>query len=1205
MTLVTLPADISSAFQMGNLIPVVGAGVSMSIRRTTGEPVFPSWKSLLILGKDELRKQGKEKLANLVEAQLEMNRYLDAAEGIKEGLTGSLWTDFIKKSFAISIADIDQSSLELANAIWQLGNQIITLNYDKILQLANPKPTDVCSIDNSQKAELATFSRRENLGPSIWHLHGRVDNVDSIVLTASSYEALYEEKEDFKGALTTLHTILQTRSLIFIGCSMDDADLLKRISTVAKIFNGNTRPHYVLTRRNEAQAISDKLRDLPISVIEFEDFGSPLISMLSSIAHPLQPRKITHEHGLPQVGSTSISPRTIHPESRIAVLIHNPLGKRNAYVDLRSEIDKLKCEKHFLPLNISTLQDLESFDALFIITEWTKDKILIEDESLSPYRVTLTELLDNVGVAKNCGIFIFGNHDLLTDQARKELATAVLPVAAIPKYDKSRLASIFFKVFRKKNISEDGIIYSNQPFCFPTFGSSPQNIEKRTPLPSGIDFSSVRDFVGRSTDIRNLLRMLTTAKSNDDVITLKGAGGSGKTALAKLCAVEFSQRGMFADGIHFVDCEFIANSDIFTKEVAQCFDLQYETDFLATLKKSVLGKQLLILDNVETLLYIPSASEVLSLISQLSDLITVLATSRDALDIPNEAIYEIRRLTSEEGTELFIKQLGDRKLTEADIKFIRERIVEDLLDNSPLAIKLITKTIPNGKDLAALERELRENIFSSSEIKDPFTSDSDKNVERKKSIFASINYSYLKLLEKERKVFELLSLFPDGVNIELFKRLSREAENSRTNSTVPGSGFMVTDILLKSLESKSMVQSSNGLVRLQSLLGKFADFKLQQRDSADLLRIYQNSFEYMFAFADILSSLKGGKADTARLYFDDHQKNFLRAVFTAKQIDVNPTQVCTYLTFLNSMLGSGARALEQTLSKVDFTFPDHPTEQLCVKILILNLEYYLGNFEYSIKGIHDLLPKEKYLELNPETYLGRYIGLTVANIYGIEGDVLDELVMQDVLQYDQSAYPDTLYRLGVLDPHIAEISRVEFFTLEAKLALGKLTSHEIDTYIRGRPPKHYLETLQVNYTRTKLMGTPLFPIDSLTPTNPYSIGIKLLMEAMVENDPQTANSNYRDAISSLEHVKYFLAEAHLLYAKFLKSISHTEFDAIWRSGLELARSYHFRYLQYCFEELRLPTGIIFNVDKYPLPIDRDYQKSISILSKRARQKIRQ
>lgn len=1196
-----IPADIITSCTENNLVPMVGAGVSMSIRKMNGDSAFPGWLELLRRGKEELDRQGEVKVANLVAAFMEMGLYQEAASRIKDGLVGALWDDFIKKNFTIKPSEIDMASLELARSIWRLGRKIITLNYDKVLELASPEPFSIASIDNTQSAELPAFLKSTSDAQKIWHLHGNVDNIASIILNTESYDNLYDASPNFQAAIATLQSVLQIRSLLFVGCSMEDVELLEKINHVNDMFNGNTRPHYALIKAGSSSELSAKLKRLQIRIIEFSDFGQPLLDILRGISEfRVEPSNLSIVDSSELIEPVDGVIKKIAEVSKLAVLSYNPLGRRKNYSGLRAEIEKLKCEKYFYPLSFDSLQNLDDFDAVLIVTEWVKDKLMLEGDALSPKRISLTDLSENISASMSCCVFLFAECGDVNSRIKGELEKIAFPTALVTKLNNTNLQSLFFQVFKKNKLDHEGIYSNPRSFCFPNTGGVAKNIEVLTRLPTGIDMSSIRDFVGRSTDIRNVLRMIISARRDDVLVTLKGSGGNGKTALAKLCAIELAQRGFFSDGIHFVDCEFIDGVQTFVKQVAQCFDLQYESDFLSALRLRPASNQFMILDNVETLLYLETSPAICEVISQMAELVTILCTSRDSLDLLNESIYELRRLTSEEASELFVNQLKGRKLTDSEKKFIKERIVEDLLDNSPLAIKLITRTIPKGKDLLALEQELRDDVFRHHEGEDLFRAEADTNVERKKSIYASINYSYQRLNEKEKKVFELLSLFPDGVNIENFKQLSKNEGGFKPATSLQSSGFMITDPLLKSLESKSMVQSNNGLVRLQSLLGRFADDRLKRRDPSELRQIQKNSFNFMYAFADLLSDMQGVKSDSARVYYDSSQKNFLRAILTAKQLNISPSEVAQYLTFLMLVTISGLQALRDAIAKANFDFVDYPTENLSIKIVDISASYYLGNFDEAIKELQLLMPRPDYFDLPHATYLERYTKVNAASIYGMEGAILDELMIDIVKQNVTSSYPSLLYRLGVIDPDLVAQSDAEFFTFEAKLMLGRLTIEEIDSFIKSRPKKHYLETLQINYTRTKLAGKPLTPIESLIPVNPYSAGMKHLMLAMTSLNHSEANIHYREAIGLLEHIKFYFVEAHLQFARFLKSHSDSDFTEIFDIGLHLASLYHFRYLQYCFEELLVPTGIIYDVTHYPLPTDRDYEGAIGGLVRRGK-----
>ena len=82
----TLPQDLLNAVQNKNLIPVVGAGVSMSLTDEAGKRIFPSWSELLNYTADELKDEGKEELAEGIRAVLNLKDFKYAAKYARQGL---------------------------------------------------------------------------------------------------------------------------------------------------------------------------------------------------------------------------------------------------------------------------------------------------------------------------------------------------------------------------------------------------------------------------------------------------------------------------------------------------------------------------------------------------------------------------------------------------------------------------------------------------------------------------------------------------------------------------------------------------------------------------------------------------------------------------------------------------------------------------------------------------------------------------------------------------------------------------------------------------------------------------------------------------------------------------------------------------------------------------------------------------------------
>ena len=282
-----IPVTLIKKFKSNNITPIVGAGVSQSIKDKQGRNVFPSWKLLLEKSAEKLRDEAKEDYALLVETFIRKNNYGQAAKYAHEGLEGANWINFFKELFDPDLDRLDKNSAALPKAIWGLSNQIITLNYDRVLQWAHTNSAQVSTIDKNSEAELADFQQVSDK-PTVWHLHGKIDNSAELILTPDSYDKLYSTtanaKASYDAALETLKIVSSNRSLLFIGCSLDDAELLSLIHIQQKIFAGNTGPHYALVRKENYDEIEAKLNGTNIQLITFEDFGAPLINLINEIS---------------------------------------------------------------------------------------------------------------------------------------------------------------------------------------------------------------------------------------------------------------------------------------------------------------------------------------------------------------------------------------------------------------------------------------------------------------------------------------------------------------------------------------------------------------------------------------------------------------------------------------------------------------------------------------------------------------------------------------------------------------------------------------------------------------------------------------------------------------------------------------------------------------------------------------------------------
>jgi len=1197
-----IPQSLQEAIKSKRLIPIVGAGVSKSIKNKKGDPVFPSWTELLRLAATELGNQTEKSDAQLVEIFLDKQDYQQAARYAYEGLKGPNWNTFFKSQFDPALDSLNPSSASLPQAIWRLSNQIITLNYDKTLQWAYKQPAQVSIIHNHSLAELADFQKFNHDKPLVWHLHGHIDNCAELILTPKGYQKLYATaagtESDYKAALKTFRSVSTTQSLLFIGCSLDDAELLSEIHQEQILFAENTGQHYALVHKDEEALIKAKLKGTNIKLIPFEDFGDPLVKLIEELANhsPQQSTPIIEAQSPPQ-------PTINH--KRIVLLSANPLDQtqddleKSRYADLLKEFKKIPGSVDHFCLSVENLNNLHDYDYVLILSKVIKNKLLIENEYLCSQNMSFTELEEQIGNESVSGIFIF------VDQLPNETSTSALrlPTLILPKLEKNVLAGLIFQLFKKNNLNcfKSSQVLNPEMFSLSPLTEKPKDHfhQQKTALPDNIDPKTVRNFIGRTNDLEQICRKLLSLEEQSGVLTIKGSGGIGKTAIIKKLTVALAERGYFEGGINFVDGEFITDCQQFKNKVASAFNLEQAEDAQQHLREHHDHQpRLIIIDNLETLLYLDDTLQIKAFLSFICDYAILVVTSREILQIEGEVVYEMRQFTTDEAFELFISGIEQRKIAADEVALLRQDILEKLLDNNPLAIKLITGNMPKGKSLSALKEELETNLFSkvSRTELELFDDKSDLNIARKDSIYASILYSYTHLTDEEKKAFELLSLFPDGIGLETFKRLSSE----RNKSGFPHKS-MITDKIIKSLENKSMLENNSGQIKLQSIVGKFAEVQLHQRDN--LTRYYQNAFEYNLSLSNALvKHLKENESHALKI-FNSQQGNFLKSISYCNQVAIDTSELLDFLDdlaplFINICSLKGFVRELSILSK-DF----HSMDRRCVNSILLRARYFDGNFKNAFDELKQLAPLESLASLNRSNLNELLLANNAINIYEMEGEALYAAkyeVEKDILSNE---FPTFLLSLGEFHQQLAENYQNDFFSLEYHFNLGLLTHKEIDHYLAKLYDKDHLERMQVSYTRSKIMPLDREKIEKLVIVNPYTRGLKNLMLAFIEQDITTSKEIYQQAIEQLGHIKYYYVEALYFYAKFLQEQGQDEFESIYKKGLTLAQKHHYRFLQYRFEQLINPTGKPYSTQDYPLPNNEDFTGYIQkLINKRKHDK---
>jgi len=368
-------------------------------------------------------------------------------------------------------------------------------------------------------------------------------------------------------------------------------------------------------------------------------------------------------------------------------------------------------------------------------------------------------------------------------------------------------------------------------------------------------------FVGRTAQIAELSRIVTENR----LVTLTGAGGSGKTRLAIQVASQIAAQ--FRDGAHYVDLAPITEPDLVPATAARALGLPDVPGCSATdaLLQFVADRQmLLVLDNCEHLLD-ATAALVAALLGP-CPAVTVLATSREAIGMSGEAIWRVSSLSiNDEAIELFTDRARlvrpEFAITDDNAATVAE--ICQRLDGMPLAIELA----------AARVRALSVTDILTG-LHDRFrllTGGTRSAVRRQQTLRASVDWSHALLTDVERVIFRRLAVFRGGFHLDAAEAVVAD------DSVQP---YQVLDGLTL-LVDKSLVIAENASgatrYRLLETVRQYALEKLGDSGESDAVRVrHRDHYTHLAALVDQPTSADQRQhVERAEIEIDN-----LRAAFT-------------------------------------------------------------------------------------------------------------------------------------------------------------------------------------------------------------------------------------------------------------------------------------------------------------------------------------
>lgn len=1130
-----IPKRIAEAIEQKRLVIFAGSGLSSSLN-------LPSWKKLVIdvidLIDDTNLKQFKPVLESDLMTPIEVLEKLRKENNQIRG--------YIKNNFRVEKAD-----LKLHKKLIELSGQIITTNYDDAFEKASEYRIDVTT--PSSKFNLSELNKIDK--NYLFKIHGTYNEPDNCVLFKDQYNELYNS-DNGNGAKEKLKSIFAERVILFIGFSFNDLDIVQIFTSLDKTF-GNNNIHFILTTEPGKFKQFSFLEEIPIADYSLIDqFVDECLLVKSASKNNQSLQALSDNTSINRVRIAFLKPEGIDRETNDDI---------NKVLDA---FDTLDVDLVVGYLNRRTLLLIEDFDLVVIATRVFKTKIFIEDDNLKTISVSVDEVVENIP-NDNIPIVFITNEVITLPENRK--------CANVSSFKNSVVKRFVYKTFKeRKLVSDENIQYNFENFLS---GKILNGTATRIPiygrqknLPMGR--KCLTGVVGRVEEQALIATKLLECRKTNRLLNIKASGGVGKTTLVKKISYDLYNRGYYRAGVTFNSCENVRSISDFEELIIAGFELTNILDFRSYLEENFSSNKLdllVILDNFETVvnhLDGQHLSEAIDLLKFVTDYGNVVITSREkvGLDEDFEEVLTLSRLTTDDALSLFRKHYTGN-IQDSELRMLRNDILEDLLDNNPLAIKLVMKANTSFSGISELKSRLEDQFFQSTDIDytDVYTTNADLNIERSKSIFQCVNYSYAVLNEKEKLAFQILSLFPDGISLHNFKNCFSDRVTAKR----------ITDKDLRSLRDKSLVEDYNGVLQLQPIIRRFAEYQFGRIDEEERRKDCLEAYLFNCYVLDLIELIdKKSSIHQAIKLFSRFKHNLLNVLAYIPQVliseDGKVTKKSQLLNYVYSasffIVGDKATADFQTkINALKPFFEDLKNAEQLIKVLELERSYYQKEFDISYSQLSHILPADQMLTrvIKEEDDIETMYKDLICHIHSMEGWSLDKI---KIYMINAAGFPfmgaDFFY-LGIVD-NIVD-NNDGFYLFEYALMHDRLNIPLLEKFIADLFQEDHLEIMQCTYVLSKVKNLEHKTISRLVVTNPYTAGLKYLMFAFIEDNLETKIALFENALKKLEHIRYYYLEALYYYAVFIKDHDRSKFDQMIKHGLESSQRYHYQYLKHKFD----------------------------------------
>ncbi len=429
--------------------------------------------------------------------------------------------------------------------------------------------------------------------------------------------------------------------------------------------------------------------------------------------------------------------------------------------------------------------------------------------------------------------------------------------------------------------------------------------------------ASRTSFMGREHEMMEIKRELAMTR----LLTLTGAGGSGKTRLALEVARDLI--GAYPDGVWLAELASLSNGEFVPQAFAEAVGVRGQPDrpLTDTLVDALRSKKvLLLLDNCEHL--INAVAGLVALLLDSCPHLRILATSREALRAVGEVIWPVpllsvpdlvsqpteAQLEGYEAVRLFVDRARQHDpafaLTPENAQAVAQ--ICSRLEGLPLAIELAAARIKLLPPQALLHR-LSDRLKL-------LTGGPREFSERQRTLRSTIEWSYELLEEGEKVVFGRLSVFSGGATL------------GATEAVCDTLGDLSVDALegISSLLDKSLLSKEEGtggesrFVMLETIR-EYAQERLEESGETETTK--RAHAEYFLAIAEEAEPMLWGPEDATWSNRLEREHDNMRAAlsralgFEAAELALRLGGALRWFWYIEGYYGEGRSWLETALAK--------------------------------------------------------------------------------------------------------------------------------------------------------------------------------------------------------------------------------------------------------------------------------------------------